>query len=121
MPDQTVRVRGYRETMRALARADRESRTAVRGEFKKVGEIVREEWADTFRHVSDKSAAGLRVRVRQGGVSVEQSLGRTTGLRPDFGSLQMGYGMEALEEKEDEVVDGFEDALDNVCDHFDRL
>lgn len=120
MPPQTVRVRGYRETMRALARADKESRRAVQGEFRRVGEIVTKEWAFRFRDVDAKSAAGLRTRVRQGGVSAEQSKRRTTGQHPEFGAMQMRYGARVLADKESEIVEGFDDALDRVADHFDR-
>jgi hypothetical protein len=116
----TFRVKNYRETMRALARTDKDSRRAVRNEFREVGDIVKDEWVLRFREISEKSAAGLRTRVRQTGVSVEQTIGRTTGNRPDFGRLQMRYGAEALEEKSDEVVEGFGDALDHVCDRFDN-
>lgn len=113
-------VKNYTETMRALRFAEKDSRRQVRKQFRKVGDIVKEEWSFRFRDISPKSAAGLRTRVRQRGVSVEQSIGRTTGLRPDFGVLQMGYGTTAMEDKEDAVVKGFDDALDTVADHFDR-
>ena len=66
------------------------------------------------------TAAGLRTRVRQRGVSVEQSLRKTTGLRPDYGRLQQGYGDQALEDKRGDVVEKYEDGMDRVVDHFSR-
>lgn len=118
---QTLRVHGYREFLRAADRAGKESKKAVRGTFREVGEIVRVDAAKRFAEFSPRSAAGYRVRVRARGVAVEQSLRRTTGNRPDFGALQMAEALEpALEQQEGEVLDAFEDALDKVADHFDR-
>ena len=117
---ETVRIKGYREFIRACDRAGKETKKEVRGTFRKVGDIVREEASSRFRDVSPRSAAGYRTRVRQGGVAVEQSLRRTTGLRPDFGALQMQEALiPALEDKEDEVIEAMDDALDRVADHFD--
>jgi hypothetical protein len=55
------------------------------------------------------------VRVRQRGVAVEQSRRRTTGLRPDFGVLQMQRALlPALDTKQSEVVDKVEQLLDTL-------
>lgn len=120
MARETLRVKGLREFMRAASLADRESRKEVRSAFREVGEVVRDEWADRFERIDAGSAGGLRTRVRARGVSVEQSRRRTTGLRPDYGSLQMRYGLGALAAREDDVENVLEDAIDRVADHFDR-
>ena len=116
---QTLRVEGYREFQRAVRRADKESRTEVRGALRESGDVVRADWQNRLGLIDARSAAGLRTRVRTRGISVEQSLRRTTGTRPDYGSLQMRRGVAALESKEREVVATFERGLDRVCDHFD--
>lgn len=118
---QTLRVKGYREFVRACDRAGKETKKEVRSTFRKVGDIVKEEAASRFRDIDARSAAGYRTVVRQRGVSVEQSLRRTTGLRPDFGVLQMRRALEpALADKEGEVEREMENAIDKVADHFER-
>lgn len=118
---QTLRVKGYREFMRAAARAPKDTRKEVRAAFREVGEIVRADAAQRFEDVSPKTAAGFRTRTSTRGVSVVQRLGKTTGKRSDWGSLQMKDALiPALESKEDEVEQAMDDALERVADHFER-
>jgi hypothetical protein len=118
---ETIRVKGYREFLRAADRAGKESKSEVRSTFRKVGDVVKHEAARRFESIDARSAAGYRTRVRQRGVAVEQSLRRTTGKRPDFGSLQMRDALiPALEQKEHEVEREMEHAIDVVADHFER-
>lgn len=121
MPPQALRVKGYRETLRAFSRAERATKKEARAALREVGEVVRVEAAQRFRDVDAKTAAGYRTRVRQRGISVEQSLRRTTGTRPDYGELQMREALiPAAEAKEAEITKGMEKALDRIADHFDR-
>lgn len=114
-------VKGYREFMRACSKAPKDTRTEVRAAFRVVGDIVRTDAASRLASLSAKSAAGLRTRVRQTGVSVEQSARKTTGKRPDWGATQMKEALlPAVVSKEHEVVDAMEDAIDTVADHFER-
>lgn len=107
--------------LRACDRAGRETKREVRSTLRKVGDIVKVEAAERLREIDARSAAGLRTVVRQRGVSVEQSLRKTTGTRPDFGALQMRQALlPALAEKESAVEDAMEDAIDKVADHFER-
>ncbi|HKN43696.1 MAG TPA: hypothetical protein VJW23_07215 [Propionibacteriaceae bacterium] len=116
----TLHVKGLREYLRAASRAEKETKTETRKAFSQVGEIVREEATRLFERVDAKSAQGYRTRVRQSGVSVEQSLRRVTGARPDYGSLQMREALlPALENKEHELEGEFDDAIDTVADHFE--
>jgi hypothetical protein len=118
---QTLRIRGYREFLRAATRAEKESKKEVRAALRAVAEPVRVEAASLFDTLDARSAAGYRVRVRQRGVSVEQSLRKTTGKHPEFGSLQMREALiPALEAKEHEIERGMEDAIDRIADHFER-
>jgi hypothetical protein len=117
----TLRVRGYSGFLAATARADRESKRYVRETFRQVGDVVRQEAAGRFASTDIRSAAGYRTRVRQRGIVVEQSLGRTTGTRPDFGALQMRRALlPALMSNADTLDRGMERALDRVADHFDQ-
>lgn len=118
MADGTLSVQGYREFLRACDRAGKETKREVRGTFRKVGDIVKADWATDFARYDAKSAAGYRTVVRQRGVSVEQSLRKTTGKRPDFGRLQQRHGDAALARKGDEVEHEMENALGRVADHF---
>jgi iron uptake system EfeUOB component EfeO/EfeM len=50
-------------------------------------------------------------------VYVEQSARKVTGLRGDYGSLQMTRGLEpALDEKTDEVFESVRDVLDKYAE-----
>jgi len=112
-------VRGYREFLRATDQAEKKSKKFVRDNFREVGEVVREPAADQLGDLSEKSAAGLRTIVRRTGVSVEQTLRRTTGKRPDWGALQMRRILiPTVEDKEREIEDRLEKALDKIADHF---
>jgi len=94
----------------------------VRDTFRHVGDVVRVEWTREFSVRYDaRSAAGYRTRVRQRGVQVEQSLRKTTGLRPDYGRLQQRVGEAVLDQKQGELARGFERALDTVADHFEAM
>ena len=122
MPE-TLKIRGYREFLRATNRAEKESKTFVRDNFKEVGEVVRRPAADDLRGLqpSGKSAAGLRTIVRQRGVAVEQTLRKVTGKRPDWGATQMREILiPNLESHEREIETELEKAVDRIADHFDR-
>lgn len=117
MAQNTVRVRGLKELQRSLKEADKETRKQVRAVLRESGEIVRAEAAKRFDNVDTGSAAGFKVRVRQRGIAVEQSRRKTTGKRADYGHLQMTRALlPALDDKQDEVVDRFEKALDEIAD-----
>lgn len=118
----TIRVRGYRETMRAFRGASRQTRKVVRERLKSAAEPVRAEAEQRFRPVDAGSAAGFRVAVRSRGVAVEQPLKRTTGKRPDFGAMQMRDALiPALDVKSGEVERKLDKALDEIADYFDRV
>jgi len=121
MPAETIRVKGLTEFVRACDHAGRDTKREVRSAFRDVGETVRAEAARRFATVDARSAAGYRVSVRQRGVSVVQSIRKTTGLRPDFGALQMRLALlPALRHEERIVEDRLEHAIDRVADNFER-
>lgn len=121
MTDPVARLSGYTELLVALRSLPRAQQTALRAEFRAVGRLVanaaRLKFTGGVASSASiaKTAAGFRPYVRLRGVEVDQTLRRTTGLRPDFGTLQMNRGLlPALEEKTDEIVVGIEAAMDEA-------
>lgn len=55
---------------------------------------------DLFSNYDVHSAMGYKIRVRARGVAVEQSLRRTTGEHPFFGTLQMEQALVPALERE---------------------
>ena len=116
-------VKGYREFLRATDRAETKSKRFVRDEFRQIGELVRKPAAEDLKDLQESgiSAAGLRTVVRRRGVTVEQSLRRVDGSRPDWGATQMRKILiPNLEDKEREIERKAESALNKIADHFDR-
>jgi hypothetical protein len=114
--DVSVRVTGLREVQRAFRAMGKEADKMVRDELKQVGDIVRADAAQRFESISPSSAAGYKVSVRQGSISVRQSKRKTTGKRPDFGTLQMRVALEpALAANEQQVVRALDAALDRLA------
>lgn len=119
MAQPALRLKGYDEFLRACRAAGRQTEREVRSTFRKVGDIVKVDAASRFERYHPKSAAGYRTIVRQRGVSVEQSLRKTTGNREDFGRLQMRKALiPAGEAKRDEVVREMEQAVENIAEYF---
>lgn len=123
MPPQgeTVRIEGYREFLRACDRAGKETKRYVRGTFREVGDIVRIDGASLLAPISPTSAAGFRTYVRATGVTVQQSLRKTTGTRPDWGGTQMRRALvPSMTRNENRIVGAMAHAIDKVCDHFEQ-
>lgn len=117
----TLRVEGYQELLRALKAADRADRLAVRKTLRGVGETVQRDAVQTLNPIDAKSAGGYKTYVRQRGVAVEQSLRKTTGVHPEWGSWQMRHVLiPALVANEDDTKRAMERALDQVTDRFNR-
>jgi hypothetical protein len=98
----TVRVHGLRELQSALKKADGGLDKMLKAELKKAGDLVK---GDATGKGSRYSGIGpYRTAVRSRGVAVEQSKGKVTGLRGDFGALQMRNVLEpSLQENEAEA------------------
>lgn len=120
----TVKIEGYREFLRACNKAEKDTKREVRAAFRKVGDVVRTEARANLRDYDKRSAGGLRTRVRQRGVSVEQSLRKTSDesrRRPNWGSYQMRHALvPALDDKKREVVEEMEEAFDRIANHFGK-
>lgn len=119
---ETLRISGYKELLRACDHAGQDTKRETRTTFRQVGDVVKveaqREGSGRLGSLSPKTAEGLRTRVRLRGVAVEESLGRTTGARPDWGRVVKGRLEDALAAKEDEVERDLEQAIDRVADHF---
>lgn len=115
MAQETVRVKGLRDLQRAFREYDKEAAQQLRDTLRDAGEAVRGDAASRLGSLSPVSAAGLKVRVRQRGVAVEQSKRKTTGLRPDWGTLQMSVALlPALDANEAETERRVENMLDSI-------
>jgi hypothetical protein len=116
MPQETLRIVGYREFMRALVGADRRTKKAVRDVLRRSGDAVKSDAAGRIAPKDGRTAAGYRVAVRQRGVAVNQSLRKTTGQHPEWGSYQMRHALlPALAANEEETVQAMEHALDEIA------
>lgn len=114
-------VQGFTEFVRACETAPPLLRREIRATYREIGDIVRVDARERISELSRKSSDGYRTYVRARGVEVEQSLRKTTGLRPDWGKTQMRKGLiPALHDKEPEVVAAFAEATENVVAEFNR-
>lgn len=117
-----LKVHGYREFQRALVLLEPAARRELRSAFRDVGEGVRTNARDRFEDTSEKSARGYRTVVRTRGVEVEQSLRKTTGTRPDWGTIQMREALlPALDEEHPEIEERMQKAMDQVADYFELV
>lgn len=127
----TLVVTGFKELVASTSYLIPAEKAATREALESVGEIVRLAGArDLVQYKETKygrardavrSASGFKVRVRQRGVEVEQSLRKTTGLHPEWGRTQMKHGLiPALYQSEIEVAAEFDRALDKVVIAFNR-
>jgi hypothetical protein len=120
MAGESVRVdpRSYRDTVRGFRDMDKDVAKGLRKQLRESGQLVQRTAAQLFEPVSPHTAGGYKVRVRQRGVAVEQSLRRTTGQHPEFGALQMRTALlPALDRNEPEVVAGINNVLDRAARH----
>lgn len=122
MATETVRVEGLRELLRATDKASKETKKLVRGELRKAALPVLTDARARLAPIDTRSASKLGISVRKvGTVTVEQRLRRTTGLRPDFGRLQMGRALiPALEDNADRVVEHLGETLDRLTEEWGR-
>lgn len=116
-----VRVKGYREFVRATNRAIPETKAAIHSALKAVGEPVREDAARRLAPYSQRSAQGLQVKVTTSSLKVQQGLRKTTGEHPEYGSLQMRKALlPARKANSLRTTEEFEKALDLMIAQFYR-
>jgi hypothetical protein len=116
MAAETVRVRGLRETVRALDKINRDAKRVVLAELAMAAEPIAQQARANISRYQGASLNTIRPRAGVGGAYVTQSARKVTGLRGDFGALQMTRGlMPALEDHADEIVPRLERALDRLA------
>jgi hypothetical protein len=110
------------EVIQALRGLNRDITADLKRELKMAGEVVQQEAGNLLSPYdpSKRTIVGIKTRVRTSSfgrqgvfVIVEQTLPKVTGLRPDWGALQMTKGLiPAMLEKEPEVMEIAENAID---------
>ncbi len=127
----TLVVTGFKELVASTSYLIPSERAATRDALESVGEIVRIGGArglvqykeSKYNRPQDavRSASGFKVRVRQRGVEVEQSLRKTTGMHPEWGKVQMRHGLlPALYGSEAAITAEFDRAMDKVVIAFNH-
>lgn len=115
----TVRIRGLRETVVAFKRLDAGLPTVVTDELKKAAEPVAAEARATIGRYRGAKTETIKTRAKgRGDVFVTQGARKKTGLRGDFGALQMRHLMDALDSHQHEIYAGVEHALDEITRSF---
>ena len=112
----TVRVRGLRETQRALQKVNKEAAKTVRDALKEATEPVASDARSRLSRYAGASVGTIGPRATNRGVFVTQRARKKTGKRGDFGVLQMQEVLvPALEEHEGEIVERVDDALERLA------
>jgi hypothetical protein len=110
-----VSVRGYRETVRALDTINRDAKKAVLRSLALAAEPVAADARQKLGRYAGASLTTIRPRATVRGVFVTQMKRKVTGLRGDFGSIQMREGLlPALDENEGKIIVEVELALDRL-------
>jgi hypothetical protein len=113
--NQTVRISGLKETIRAFNKIDRSLTRELQSEMKRAAEPVADSAKRKLARFSGIRLATVRPRARGASVFVTQNARKVTGKRPDFGALQMRVGfIPALEENERQILETVEKALDRM-------
>jgi hypothetical protein len=108
----TVRIIGLKELQRALRQVDKSLGADFKNELKKAGEPVARSAASKLDRYQGAST-NVRVHALGKGVFVRQQARKVTGLRGDFGAVQMRNAFEpALDENAHRIGRDVEDALD---------
>lgn len=101
-----------KELQRALRQVDKSLERDLKDELKKAGEPVARSAASKLARWRGAST-DVRVHPLGKGVFVRQQARKVTGLRGDFGALQMRDAfIPALDENQHRIVADIEDALD---------
>jgi hypothetical protein len=108
-----VHLEGYKETIRALNKINKDAKKRVFVTLATAAEPVAGTARDKISRYQGASLTTIMPRATMRGVFVVQNARKVSGLRPDFGKLQMMEGLiPALDEHEDTIVREVELALD---------
>lgn len=108
-----VKIVGVREVQASFARYERGVRKTVSKAGYMAAKIVSTDARPRFSGIDSKTATGFVPSIRGPVAKVKQRIGPTTGLRGDFGSLQMRRALlPALYAKQGEAVRVYETSLE---------
>ncbi len=108
-----VRIKGLREVDKAFRDMDKDAAKDLRKSLVEAARPVAETAQGLLSRYRGASVRTIRPRAVARGAFVTQGAKKTTGLRGDFGVLQMRQVMEpALEQNEAKVMEGAERAMD---------
>jgi hypothetical protein len=113
----TVRVKGLREVDRAFRKTDKESSKALRAGLLEAARPVAATARDKIGQYGGANVTAIRPRAVARGAFVTQGARKVTGLRGDFGALQMRRLGEALDENQAEVLEKAERVIDLLAEH----
>lgn len=116
MPEPVARFQGYTQLIASLRSLPRAQEAMIREEFRAIGRVLATRWAEKIATLNPpgttRTVEGYRPYVRLRGLEVDQTVRKTTGLRPDWGKTQMVRGgIPVLEETEPEIVAGIDEAM----------
>jgi hypothetical protein len=112
----TVRVKGLREVDRAFRQMDKESSKALRAAMVEAAVPVAASARDKISRYQGASVSTIRPRAVARGAFVTQGARKVTGLRGDFGALQMRRLGEALDENQAVVMEKAERVIDLLAE-----
>lgn len=116
MPAQTVRLRNYRETMRALQKVDKGTAKVIRDELKRAGEAVATEYRSR-KSVFEGAKLAVGPRASSRGLFVTDRARTVTGHHSEFGARLMRILIATMHDKEDDTVEGVEQAFGRLVRH----
>jgi hypothetical protein len=112
----TIRVQGLREVQRALKQCEGGLDKQMRAAGKAAAEPVAASAKDKIGRYRGASLGTIRPRASVRGAFVQQGARKVTGKRGDFGVLQMGLLIDALEEEREQALTIYESRIDQLVD-----
>ena len=114
-----VEVKGMRALDRNLGIFDKNARKELRKQLKAIAEPIAVDVRHGVERFGARTVEGVQAGARTGMAVVRQRAKKTTGLRPDFGTLQMDVAfLPALKKNEPAAIRSIEDMLENLASIF---
>ena len=113
MAGPVIRVKGYRECARALNVVNRDAKKVLFAGLRSAAEPIAVDTRGRLSKYQGISLGTIKPAARIKGVAIVQRAKKVTGLRPDFGALQMRKGLiPAVQEAEPDIYDRVEAAFE---------
>jgi hypothetical protein len=111
----TVRVRGLAQVNRAFKKLEGEVAGELKDKLKDLAEpVAADARASISRYVGAQTNT-IKPRALTKSVFVTQGARKRSGMRPDFGALQMRILLGSLYDNEDEIYEGVDDLLNYLA------